>query len=236
MDANEIRNINSSYAKALEELGVKFLCHANSVKTSVMYLEQGGLLSREAVENASHLEQTAQYSDETDKQLGIYGDIFLDPADLAYHSGVNFYGPVLFCYRIGILYKVTVPVRVTRQNPVKAGGGWSVQTPDSERYFSSADEFKKAYNDDIFGHSFTFTMSKLPFEDLAFIKIDNPHRDDEVFKVACKRLETLAARHGAKVIVREDHMFKQPASIRFQKNQSHYQDLHEDDFTKFFGL
>lgn len=55
---------------------INYLYHSNTVETSITFLRHGGLLSRGAVEK-NGLNQTPQRSDEIDKQLGIYNDIFL---------------------------------------------------------------------------------------------------------------------------------------------------------------
>src|SRR5688572_13876350 len=79
----------------LKEKGVEFLHHANTVKTSLSFIEKKALLSRSYIET-NELVQTPQYTDDKDKKLNIWDSIFLDGWDLHKPFGINFYGPVLF--------------------------------------------------------------------------------------------------------------------------------------------
>jgi hypothetical protein len=65
----------------LQKKNIKYLYHANTVATSLLYVEQKSLLSRQYVED-NNLYQTSQYTDAKDKILGIYDDIFLDMVDI----------------------------------------------------------------------------------------------------------------------------------------------------------
>ena len=112
--------MNSSEVKqVLREKGVEYLYHANSVLTSISYLENGGLMSREYVEECDY-PQTPQVTDDTDKEFEIYNDIFLDSVDVhALSKNVNFYGPVLLVYSIDVLDEVSdYDICVTRTNAI----------------------------------------------------------------------------------------------------------------------
>ena len=61
----------------LRSKGINQLFHANTVATSITFLNEAHLLSRKYVED-NKLFQTAQYSDEKDKAFDIYDDIFVD--------------------------------------------------------------------------------------------------------------------------------------------------------------
>lgn len=60
---------------------IHVLYHANTTQTSLTYFKHKGLLSRGAVENMG-LNQTKQSSDEVDKILNVWNDVFLDSTDL----------------------------------------------------------------------------------------------------------------------------------------------------------
>lgn len=67
--------------KVLIHKGVTELFHVNSVITSLTFIDNGGLLSRETVEEYN-LPQTDQQSDDIDKKFNIYNDIFFDSVDI----------------------------------------------------------------------------------------------------------------------------------------------------------
>jgi hypothetical protein len=122
--------------------GINKLFHANTVATSITFLNQKNLLSREYAEH-NNLPQTSQYTDEKDRKLGIYNDIFLDFVDI--HSEwrrFNKYGPFLFVFSIEILKSDLIEtVRITRSNP----SGWNVAGPEDNQYYSDIKEFEKHY-------------------------------------------------------------------------------------------
>jgi hypothetical protein len=127
--------------KLLKENGVNFLHHANSVATSITYIENKGLLSRGAVKNLG-LYQTGQTSDKIDKQFDVWDDIFLDTQDLHHHFlRQNSYGPVLFKFSIDFLLKTKYEIRVTKNNPIH----WSARDLNKKRYFSSVRELRETW-------------------------------------------------------------------------------------------
>ena len=134
MQRNEVYGV-------LQRIGATHLYHASTVTTCSTFLEQGGLLSRAYVEQ-HHLDQTAQQSDQIDKQYQIWDRIFLDHVDIhdrgGKKKGPNHYGPVLFQFDAKIL--LTLPndadIRVTKKNPVN----WKSDEPESDRWFRDAAE------------------------------------------------------------------------------------------------
>ncbi len=67
---------NDDLKQVLLNKNVNHLYHANSVATACTFLENGGLLSRGLVEKLN-LYQTPQESNEQDKKMDVFNDIFL---------------------------------------------------------------------------------------------------------------------------------------------------------------
>jgi hypothetical protein len=134
MTGNEVHEI-------LISRGVRHLHHANSVKTSLSQLRLGGLASRGLVERA-RLPQTGQYTDDVDREYGIWNDVFVDTVDIHQRgSDRNKYGPVLFLMNVDVLraLPISAQVLVTRLNPSK----WVKDQPDAERYFLTKEELNQ---------------------------------------------------------------------------------------------
>lgn len=118
------------------------LYHANTVSTSLTYFEQNGLLSRGAVENLK-LVQTTQSSDEADKILNVWNDVFLDSTDLhTFFSRQNHYGPILFEFDIELLKNEDYEIWITKDNPIY----WNTNSSDEEKYFQSVGELDKDWD------------------------------------------------------------------------------------------
>ena len=172
--------MNSSEVKqVLREKGVEYLYHANSVLTSISYLENGGLMSREYVEECDY-PQTPQVTDDTDKEFEIYNDIFLDSVDVhALSKNVNFYGPVLFVYSIDVLDEVSdYDICVTRTNAIY----WSEKnTPANERYYNNINELRRGFTKGNFGQSITIRNISRPlsFKYLAKVILEDPGEDNQ---------------------------------------------------------
>ncbi|WP_321818200.1 MULTISPECIES: hypothetical protein [unclassified Paraburkholderia] len=116
--------------------GVRTLHHANSVMTSISIIQLGGLASRHLVER-SGLNQSGQYTDDLDREFGIWDDVFMDTVDIHKRiSNRNQYGPVLFELDIAVLNALprSAQVLVSKLNPSK----WGASTPSKERYFEDA--------------------------------------------------------------------------------------------------
>ena len=164
---------NLEVKEILIRKGVNHLYHANSVLTSLTYLHNGGLISRETVEKFS-LPQTPQSSDETDKDLGIYNDIFFDSVDIHERKGdVNHYGPITFVYNINVLNELgNYDICVTKDNPVR----WECSTPICDRYFQNQYELDDRFVRGTFSQHITIREISVPldFKHLEKIIIDNP--------------------------------------------------------------
>jgi hypothetical protein len=112
------------------------LYHANSVTTSTTYFEQNGILSRGAVEN-QNLIQTTQSSDEIDKVLNVWDDVFLDSTDLHhYFKRQNYYGPILFEFDVKLILNKDYEIWITKDNPIY----WNATFTDEQRYFQTVNE------------------------------------------------------------------------------------------------
>lgn len=135
--------------RVLKDKGVTQLRHANTVRTVCMFLRQGHLLAR-GVAHERGLDQTLQQSDRDDRALGIWYDLFFDAVDLhEQFNGRNNYGPVLLDFSLSILERDWIPfVWVAKDNPVR----WDVDTPSSDRWFTSIEELEADYNPNESGH------------------------------------------------------------------------------------
>lgn len=126
--------------KILKSKGIDKIYHANSVLTSCHFLRKGKIMSRGSIERDS-LIQTMQYSDEDDKKLGIWHDLFFDSDDI--HSRTtgkrpNDYGPVCFVFDVDIL-KTSKYIWVTKENPVY----WLEKNLDRKgKWFQSSSEIE----------------------------------------------------------------------------------------------
>lgn len=118
------------------------LYHANTVGTSITYLRNGGLMSRGFVEN-SGLFQTPQSSDNIDKVLDVWNDIFIDTTDLhSFFSRENYYGPILFELDRELIIDEKFEIWITKNNPIY----WNSNTTLEDRYFQNVDELKALWN------------------------------------------------------------------------------------------
>src|SRR5688572_816090 len=120
--------------EVLKAKGIVNFHHANTVKTSLTFIAARALLSRGYVESHK-LDQTEQYTDKKDKELGIWDSVFLDGLDLhKKYVTRNKYGPILFHIDLDmLLHKEFSKVRVTRSNP----DSW--QSPAGNLYENVAD-------------------------------------------------------------------------------------------------
>lgn len=125
-----------------QEKGIENLYHANTVGTSISFLNEKSLLSRKYVAD-NELFQTEQYSDAKDKKFNIWDGIFLDAMDI--HTEFrkrNLYGPFLFSFNLDILKSDLINnVRVTKVNPVH----WNSEQSEKDWYYSDLDEFRDKY-------------------------------------------------------------------------------------------
>lgn len=135
LDKVELRNL-------LAEKEIFHLYHANTVATSISFIQQGGLVSRDYIER-NGLFQTPQISDATDKVHDVFDDLFLDTADLhIYFNRQNKYGPVSFKFDYSLLDLEHIDVWVTKDNP----SNWKVGMTHEEKYFTSVDELNMEWD------------------------------------------------------------------------------------------
>lgn len=175
--AEKLKNI--LYSK-----GIKHLYHANTVTTASTFLELGGLLSRQQVEEQG-LKQTKQYTDRDDKKYGIWNDIFFDFVDIHDRAcNYNQYGPILFVFNVDVLSQCESEILITKKNPTK----WHLCNED-DYYFKDVSEFDKNYVYGNFDNMLTIhnVQGILPFNKyLEKIIIDNPYckwnGKDDVFE------------------------------------------------------
>lgn len=123
----------------LKNKGVQNLFHANTVKTSLTFIGEGSLLSRQYVET-NELIQTEQYTDQKDKCLGIWDAVFLDGTDLHQkYTRFNKYGPILFYIDLNVLLSDDFPeVKISKSNP----DSWDTSI---DKFYESISEFDRDY-------------------------------------------------------------------------------------------
>lgn len=133
---------NNELHKLLADKNISLLHHANTIATTITFIENGGLLSRESVEK-SGLYQTEQSSDEKDKSVGVYNDVFLDSTDLhTYFNRQNKYGPVTFKFSTDFLKNEDLEIWVTKNNPIY----WTQEMTDKEKYFESVEDLRQNWS------------------------------------------------------------------------------------------
>lgn len=178
----------------LKSKGIEHLQHANSVATSITFLENGGLLSRGAVRDRG-LHQTSQQSDRLDKIFNVWNDLFLDMYDLhGKFPRQNYYGPVLFKISIDFLLRTKYEIRITKSNPVD----WQVGERKSKRYFKNVEELNRTWH--AYEHQkrmITLRDNRHPalFKYLEQIILDHPgesHLHKQLFKTALRKLRRIS--------------------------------------------
>lgn len=180
----------SAVYDTLVEEGVEHIYHANSVLTSCQFLRNKALMSRGSVEGMK-LHQTAPSSDEIDKRMSVWFDVFADSVDIHDRvKNVNHYGPVLFVLDVEILRKsYTGRIWVTKLNPTKWAG-----MSHAERWFESREDLKENFSEGTFDHMIVFRHCGgfLPFGScLKRIIVDDPKMEVgkvDVFSGGCGAL------------------------------------------------
>jgi len=126
----------------LKDKGVTNLYHANTVLTSLTFIEQRALLSRGYVAS-NNLIQTEQNSDAEDILYNVWDDVFMDGMDIhKKYNTPNKYGPVLFVMKLEVLLMPELcPVLVTKANPWY----WKNFPQWESRYFQEPNEIKERY-------------------------------------------------------------------------------------------
>lgn len=164
---------NQAIRDVLKEKNINHLYHANTVATTSSFFKAGGLLSRGAVEDRG-LFQTTQQSDEKDKMLGIWYDVFFDSVDIHNRANeLNKYGPVMFVFSTDLLLTDGIKVKITKDNPIR----WNEETPENDKYFQTIQELRGEYNKGAFYQHLTICRmtESIPFYPyLEKIVIDNP--------------------------------------------------------------
>ncbi|MBN3199741.1 hypothetical protein H5A20_13610 [Pectobacterium brasiliense] len=200
---------NFALYEILKRRGVSHFYHANTVATSITFLEEGGLLSRGSIEKED-LIQTRQSSDEDDKEFDVWSDVFIDIVDLhGLFPRQNLYGPVLFKFNTDLLLGDNLDIWITKNNPIY----WNSQTQKQDKYFQSIKELKKNWdNYPIQQKMFTVRKPGKPilFKYLEEIILDNPKViiGDDVFLYeeamnALKRATKGSPALRKKIIMRE---------------------------------
>jgi len=183
---------NAEIKQLLLRKGVPFLYHANTVETACTFLENGGLYSRGAIEMRG-LSQTSQISDETDKNVDVFSDIFFDSVDIHQRIGqLNKYGPVEFVFSIDLLdFLPEGSIMITKSNPLY----WKPNMEETDRYFLSLGELEREYIVGRFEQHLTVRHQQdpLPFDFIKEILLDDPGiTDTQYFDEAYTRLQELA--------------------------------------------
>ena len=139
IDGNELVNLLNKYKK-------NSIFHAITVATSLSFLRTGGLKSRKYVsDNRNTCFQTAQSSDNTDKNVGVYDDIFFDVENIWEIKPTCFYGQVVFQYCTQVLVGLD-NIAVSRSNPKD----W-IGVPETQRYFSDVETIRQEKGLFLFG-------------------------------------------------------------------------------------
>ena len=164
---------NKELFQLYQDKEINYFYHANTVRTSRTFIDQGGLLSRGAVEDKK-LNQTAQSSDDIDKLFGVWSDIFLDTTDLhTYFGRQNYYGPVLFKFSIDFLNEENYEIWVTKDNPIN----WNQDMDDNEKFFTSVEELRSEWNNYQRQRKMTIIKNNsepVLFEYIKDVIVDNP--------------------------------------------------------------
>ena len=126
----------------LKEKNIDFLYHANTVSTSITFIEHRSLLSRHYIET-NRLHQTEQKSDNEDKKFDVWDHVFFDGSDLhKKYKRANKYGPVLFRLKLELLTSPDLSsVHVTKSNPWY----WTESTTLDEKFYKDVDEIETDY-------------------------------------------------------------------------------------------
>ncbi len=168
---------NAEIKEILLGKNINYLYHVNTVITSLTFLNNGGLLSRGMVDDMG-LIQTPQESDEKDKYVGVYYDIFFDSDDIHRRAKkINDYGPITFVYSINLLDELPDGIiEITKDNPIR----WRNNMDYEEKYFTNTLELRRHCQKGTFGQHITLrNMHKpIPFSELVEIIIDNPQIDN----------------------------------------------------------
>ncbi len=164
---------NQELYTLLKDKEIENFFHANTLTTSLTFLEKKGLMSRGLVETKG-LSQTEQSSDVDDKKFDVWNDVFLDIVDLHGHfPRQNLYGPILFKFSIEFLKEDSLEIWVTKNNPIN----WKESDSMKEKYFQDVNELQEKWDDyEIQRKMFTIKNNSNPilFKYLEKIILDDP--------------------------------------------------------------
>lgn len=199
MYANEVK-------QCLIQKGADSLYHVNSVVTALTYINNGGLLSRGTVDDWG-LEQTKQITDNSDKELDIYYDIFFDSVDIHKRAkSLNKYGAVTFVFSLDVLDELEeYEILITKDNPKR----WTTDMEVTEKYFTSSSEIINEFWVGNFSQHITVIKPIRPisFDFLEYIIIDSPlNPDDPVFNDALIAINNALSQNGyenIKILIRK---------------------------------
>lgn len=139
---NEYKLSPKEIYQILKNKGIEYLHHANTVATSITFIENRALLSRHYVETKGYY-QTPQMSDNEDKKYDVWDSVFLDGEDLhKRYNQANKYGPILFKLKLEILNSPIIQgIYVTKNNPWY----WKEHTKPDEKFYKSVKEVNRDY-------------------------------------------------------------------------------------------
>lgn len=142
MIMNEYKLSPKEIYQMLKNKGVEYLHHANTLATSITFIENRALLSRHYVE-INNLYQTPQDSDNHDKKYNVWDSIFLDGEDLHQrYNQANKYGPILFKFKLDMLNSPIIQgIYVTKNNPWY----WKAYTRPEEKFYKSTEDVNSDY-------------------------------------------------------------------------------------------
>ncbi|MFT3957745.1 MAG: hypothetical protein QM665_01310 [Desulfovibrio sp.] len=201
--------------KLLLENGFTHLHHANTASTALTYLKNDAILSRQFVD--SHNDkywQTMQGTDSKDKEYMIYNDIFFDVENIWNRSDINYYGPVVFKFPVGLLSGKKV--KISAENPVHWEG-----LPLEQRYIADVDKIiefctkgkKWNFKNHLIIPDTEFLSLNELGEILFYCSLDsysgdprnNPQRSFELLEIECNRMNITINKIHKESIPQEKH-------------------------------
>lgn len=150
----------------LQKYGVDQLFHADTVLTSLSFLQAKGICSRDYLDRM-FLSKTYQYTDAKDKKFDVYNDLFFDSVDIHERAhGINFYGPVTFVFDVRALLNSNLQdcIFITKSNPAK----WNTWLQPKQRYFLTVEDLEQGFIKGNFGQS--ITCHHVPFMDFSTLQ------------------------------------------------------------------
>ena len=215
------------------EKGIFHLHHANTLATSITFIQNGGLLSRGGVKK-NGLFQTSQTSDSYDRIFDVWDDVFLDTADLhAFFNRQNKYGPVMFKFNIDFLLSDELNIWITKNNPIY----WHSVTSMQERYFQSIDELKDKW-DGIERQRKMITVRKpgipILFNALEEILVDDPRVQVDGVVLSTEMINAIDTVAKGNKTLRNKVKFRECSSCYCYQN--YLKEVTPDELSKLFFL